>query len=147
MKKIIPIFLLFNILISSNMSFGEDMRIAGHNNKTPVKTVQKQIPHEQIINEYMRDMELRIKSNWKPENNSFKNKTVINFKIMRDGTIKNSKIKESSGDKCFDNDAIAAVTKTEKVAPLPKNLLGEYIDIIFTFERVSYLVKKDRYDF
>ena len=39
-----------------------------------------------------------------------------------------------------------AVQKTGKVAPLPDNIFGEYIDIIFTFERVSYLVKKDRYD-
>ncbi|MBP3820482.1 TonB family protein [bacterium] len=134
------------VISFAHVSFAQDMRLAGFSRKAPVKPVQNKISYEDVMNSYMIDMEHRIKSNWFPQQDSFKNKTVVTFQIMRDGTIKSSKISESSGDKQFDGDAMKAVQKTGKVAPLPNNILGEYIDIIFTFERVSYLVKKDRYD-
>ncbi len=145
-KKFVQTFLVLFFVFVANISFGEDMRIAGFRSKTPVKTVQNKISTEDVMNSYMKDMEHRIKSNWLPADDNFRNKTVVSFQIMRDGTIKSSKVSESSGDKQFDTDAIKAVKQTGKVAPLPKNILDEYIDITFTFERVSYLVKKDRYD-
>lgn len=98
------------------------------------------------IDDYMKDMERLIKSNWAPPENSFKNKTVVNFQISRDGTIRNSKICETSGDAEFDRGAMKALATTGKLPPLPNNFLGASIDINFTFERFSYLVKKDRYD-
>jgi len=145
-KKFVQIFLVLFVIFFANTSFGEDMRLAGIHSKAPVKTVQNKISVEDIMNNYMKDMEQRIKSNWLPPQDNFRNKTVVTFQIMRDGTIKCSKISKSSGDKQFDGNAMKAVVQTGKVAPLPKNILDEYIDITFTFERVSYLVKKDRYD-
>lgn len=146
LKNIFRAFLVLFFIFFANASFGEDMRIAEVRPKVPAKIVQNKIPAEDIMNTYMKDMEHRIKSNWAPPEDSFKNKTVVTFKIMRDGTIKSSKISESSGDKQFDTDAIKAVQQTGKVAPLPNDILGEYIDITFTFERISYLIKKDRYN-
>jgi len=146
LKKFFNIFLVLFVLFFANTSFAQDMRLAGFSRKTPVKPVQNKISGEDVMNSYMKDMEHRIKSNWFPQQDSFKNKTVVTFQIMRDGTIKSSRVSESSGDKRFDGDAMKAVQSTGKVAPLPNNILGEYVDIIFTFERVSYLVKKDRYD-
>lgn len=146
LKNFFNIFLVLFVIFFANVSFAQDMRLAGFGRRTPVKPVQNKISHEDVMNSYMNDMEQRIKSNWFPQQDSFKNKTVVTFQIMRDGTIKSSKVSESSGDKQFDGDAVKAVQKTGKVAPLPDNIFGEYIDIIFTFERVSYLAKKDRYD-
>lgn len=146
LKKFIQVFLVLFVLFFANASFGEDMRLAGFQHKAPVDTFHNNISTEDVMNSYMKDMEQRIKSNWFPQQDSFKNKTVVTFQIMRDGTIKSSKVSEPSGDKQFDADAIKAVEQTGKVAPLPKNIFGEYIDITFTFERVSYLIKKNRYD-
>ena len=145
-KKFFQIFLVLFFIFFANASFGKDMRLAVFRSKAPVNPVQNRISYEDIMNSYMKDMEQRIKSNWLPQDDNFRNKTVVTFQIMRDGTIKSSEVSESSGDKQFDRDAMKAVEQTGKVAPLPKNILGDYIDIIFTFERVSYLVKKDRYD-
>jgi TonB family protein len=146
LKKFVQVFLVLFVIFFTNASFGEDMRLAGFQGKAPVKTVHNNISTEDVMNSYMKDMEHRIKSNWLPPEDNFRNKTVVTFQVMRDGTIKSSKVSESSGDKQFDTDAIKAVQQTGKVAPLPKNIFGEYIDITFTFERVSYLIKKDRYD-
>ncbi len=145
LKKIVRVFLVLFVIFFANASFGEDMFV-GVRRKVPAQIVQNKISAEDIMNTYMKDMEHRIKSNWVPPEDNFKNKTVVTFKIMRDGTIKSSKISESSGDRKFDTDAIKAIQQTGKVAPLPKNILGEYIDITFTFERVSYLIKKDSYN-
>ena len=145
LKKIVRVFLVLFVIFFANASFGEDMFV-GVRRKVPAQIVQNKISAEDIMNTYMKDMEHRIKSNWVPPEDNFKNKTVVTFKIMRDGTIKSSKISESSGDRKFDTDAIKAIQQTGKVAPLPKNILGEYIDITFTFERVSYIIKKDSYN-
>jgi TonB family protein len=146
LKNFIQVFLVLFVVFFANASFGEDMRLAGFQRNAPAETFHSNISTEDVMNLYMKDMEHRIKSNWFPQQDSFKNKTVVTFQIMRDGTIKSSKVSEPSGDKQFDADAVKAVEKTGKVAPLPKNIFGEYIDITFTFERVSYLIKKDRYD-
>lgn len=97
------------------------------------------------IAEYMKDIEHRIESNWVPPESNFRFKTVVSFQVLRDGTIKNSKIFQSSGDRDFDNGAMRALSNS-KLSPLPNSILGDSIDITFTFERVSYLAKKDRYD-
>lgn len=141
LKKIFRVFLVLFFIFFANTSFGKDIP-----RNVPAKIAQNEISTENLMNSYIKDMEHRIKSNWLPPDDNFKNKTVVTFKIMRDGTIKSSKISESSGDKQFDTDAIKAVQQTGKVAPLPKNILGEYIDITFTFERISYLIKKDSYN-
>ena len=47
------------------------------------------------MNSYMKDMEHRIKSNWLPADDNFRNKTVVSFQIMRDGTIKSSKVSDN----------------------------------------------------
>ena len=141
LKNIFRVFLVLFFIFFANTSFGKDIY-----RKVPAKIVQNEISTENLMNTYMKDMEHLIKSIWLPPEDSFKNKKVVTFKIMRDGTIKSSKISESSGDKQFDTDAIKAVQQTGKVAPLPNDILGEYIDITFTFERISYLIKKDRYN-
>ena len=141
LKNIFRVFLVLFFIFFANTSFGKDIY-----RKVPAKIAQNEISTENLMNSYIKDMEHRIKSNWAPPEDSFKNKTVVTFKIMRDGTIKSSKISESSGDKQFDTGAIKAVQQTGKVAPLPNDILGEYIDITFTFERISYLIKKDRYN-
>jgi len=93
----------------------------------------------------MKDIERRIEANWIPPESNFRFKTVVSFQVLRDGSIRNSKISQTSGDRDFDNGAMRALSRS-KLSPLPNSILGDSIDITFTFERVSYLAKKDRYD-
>ena len=141
MKKIITGTLLV-LFLSGSSVFARGF-IFSRNKKAPVPPPVQKV---YTIDDYMKDMEHEIKANWAPPQNSFKNKTIVNFTILRDGTIQNPIIAKSSGDKEFDRTAMHALSVTGKVTPLPKNFLGESIDIDFTFERFSYLVYKDRYD-
>ena len=141
MKKIITGTLLV-LFLGCSSAFARGF-IFSRNKKAPVPPPVQKV---YTIDDYMKDMEYEIKANWAPPQNSFKNKTIVNFTILRDGTIQNPMIAKSSGDKEFDRTALLALSATGKVTPLPKNFLGDSIDIDFTFERFSYLVYKNRYD-
>lgn len=146
MKKFIALYIILLMFFTSNCSFGKVSRLTKYKNNKNTNISEVKLTNEEIMAQYMKAMESQIKSNWIPPNNSFRNKTVVNFLIMRDGTIKSTKIEKTSGDKEFDTEAMKALYATGKVAPLPKHWLGSYLDVTFTFECVSYLVRKDRYD-
>ncbi len=142
MKKRVLIC-IFTFIIVGIGNVGHGFGFAKHK-RVPITVTQA--VKQYTLDDYMKDMERQIKSNWQPPQNSFKNKTIVNFQILKDGTIKNSKISQTSGDPEFDKGAMLALINTKKLPPLPNNILGESIDISFTFERFSYLVHKDRYD-
>ena len=140
MKKVIA-GILFLLFMNSTSAYAKGFFFGRKPKRAPILVVKIY-----TIDDYMKDMEREIKANWAPPQNSFKNKTVVNFQILRDGTIKNPLISETSGDKEFDRAAMLALANTNKVTPPPRNLVGDSMDIYFTFERFSYLVHKDRYD-
>ena len=140
MKKILA-GILFLLVMNGTGVYAKGFLFGKKPKRAPVPVVKIY-----TLDDYMKDMEQEIKANWAPPQNSFKNKTVVYFQILRDGTIKNPTISETSGDREFDRTAMIALANTGKVTPPPKNLVGESMDIYFTFERFSYLVRKDRYD-
>ncbi len=140
MKKILAGILVL-LVMNGTSAFAKGFIFGKKPKHAPVPVVKVY-----TLDDYMKDMEQEIKANWVPPQNSFKNKTVVNFQILRDGTIKNPIISETSGDREFDKTAMIALANTNKVTPPPKNLIGDSMDIYFTFERFSYLVRKDRYD-
>lgn len=139
-------FISFFIAILFIFGFTSESRafvISKTRHRTPSYTVQT--PKVDPIDTYMKDIERRIEANWIPPESNFRFKTVVSFQVLRDGSIRNSKISQTSGDRDFDLGAMRALASS-KLSPLPNNILGDSIDITFTFERVSYLAKKDRYD-
>lgn len=143
MKKLF-IFTLYIIICIAYFNNSVEARLFENKHFKPAPNIT-QAPKADPLAEYMTYMEQCIKSNWFPPNNSFKYKTVVDFQILRDGSIRNSRIQTTSGDKEFDKGAILALQKS-KLKPLPNTILGDSIEISFTFERLSYLVHKDRYD-
>ena len=153
-KRFISFFIAI-LFIFGFTTKSEAFVISKTRHRTPSYTVQT--PKVDPIDTYMKDIERRIESNWiPPESNfrftnwippesNFRFKTVVSFQVLRDGSIRNSKISQTSGDRDFDLGAMRALASS-KLSPLPNNILGDSIDITFTFERVSYLAKKDRYD-
>lgn len=139
-KRIFAIFILSLFISNTNPVYARGF--IRHKRPAPIPVAQKQY----TMDDYLKDMEIKIKANWVPPETNFKNKTIVNFQVSRDGTIKNSKISQTSGDAEFDRGAMLALSSTGKLAPLPDNVIGNSVDINFTFERFSYLVKKDRYD-
>ena len=59
---------------------------------------------------------------------------VVNFTINRDGTIKNIRISQSSGNQSFDSSAQRALLSIDKLPSLPPGYSGSYVDVIFDFD-------------
>jgi periplasmic protein TonB len=58
---------------------------------------------------------------------------VVNFYIMRDGSIRTPTIQQSSGNPTIDNTALRAVYQASPMPPLPPQITESYISAQFTF--------------
>ncbi len=61
-------------------------------------------------------------------------KTVITFTINRDGSIKNIRVSESSGNRSMDDSAQRALLSIDHFPALPSDYSGRYVDVIFDFD-------------
>ncbi|MGB7437134.1 MAG: energy transducer TonB, partial [Candidatus Acidiferrum sp.] len=61
-------------------------------------------------------------------------KTTMTFTITRDGTIKDIRIAESSGNRSMDDSAIRALESIERLPTLPADYSGRYVDVTFDFD-------------
>jgi TonB family protein len=61
------------------------------------------------------------------------NPAIVSFTIMRDGTVRNPQISQSSGNVENDNRALRAVYDSSPLPPLPAQITERYISAQFTF--------------
>jgi periplasmic protein TonB len=61
-------------------------------------------------------------------------KTTLTFTINRDGTVKDIRISESSGNRSMDDSASRALLSIEHFPPLPADYSGRYVDVTFDFD-------------
>jgi len=61
-------------------------------------------------------------------------KTTVTFTINRDGSIKNIRIAESSGNRSMDDSAQRALLSVDHFPPLPSDYSGKAVDVIFDFD-------------
>lgn len=61
-------------------------------------------------------------------------KTVVTFTINRDGSIKNIRISQSSGNRSMDDSAQRALLNIEHFPALPPDYSGSYVDVTFDFD-------------
>ncbi len=93
---------------------------------------------------YFKKMKDKVEEYWLPYlaftysgGNLFGNKTVIYFKIMSDGRVRDAKILEHSGDQILKDFCLSAVQRVSPFEPLPESFLRSsgytYLPIVFTF--------------
>ena len=61
-------------------------------------------------------------------------RTVVYFRILRNGRISDVKVEESSGVKSFDLSALRAIYSSAPFPPLPQGFEGDYLGVHFIFE-------------
>ena len=83
-------------------------------------------------------LQQRIAQNWKTQDIDPRIKTappvIVNFTILRNGTIKDIRVKTSSGNAAIDLSAQRALYDVAKVDPLPAAYEGNEVVIEFWFE-------------
>lgn len=86
------------------------------------------------FDDYMRDLQKTIKSNWHPPIDSTSNRVTLLFSIDKEGNIHSIQLKKSSGLPATDISAIRAVSELKKFRPLPKEYDVNEITIEFNFD-------------
>jgi TonB family protein len=82
---------------------------------------------------YLGVVQMRIRRAWRPpaDGNAYKIKLV--FTISKDGSVSNTHVSQSSGNRAADKAAIDAVTSLGKIATLPEKS-PDHVDVEFTLE-------------
>jgi protein TonB len=60
-------------------------------------------------------------------------KTVVYFRIDKDGTVKEASVHDSSGDKLFDQQAVRAIKLSSPFPPLPQEFPESDLGVYFEF--------------
>lgn len=59
---------------------------------------------------------------------------IVTFTIMRDGTVKNIRLSQTSGNRSMDDSAMRALYSIEKMVALPSDWRGSSVDVTFDFD-------------
>ncbi len=87
-----------------------------------------------VLNRYIKDIELSIKTNWTPPVGSNLKKASVKFTINKEGELISNVIYTTSGMPEFDKSALDAIEMSKPYPPLPNEMNRETLDIIFTFD-------------
>lgn len=99
-----------------------------------VDSTYKNTPYEP----YIKELQQKIKKNWNPQILNQDKIAIVIFDINKNGTISRIAIKQSSGNKEFDNNAIKAIKKSAPFAPLSDFYEDNRLTIEFTFDYHAY---------
>ena len=84
---------------------------------------------------YMNRLQNKVKSNWVISHGEPDVKTVVAFKITKDGKITNAVITNKSGDDEFDQNALSAIYKSAPFENIPQSINGDNLSINFVFNQ------------
>lgn len=87
---------------------------------------------------YVEAVQRRVSSNWLESTIdptlSWAPRAVVDFQILRDGTIANVQLTKSSGNASVDASVVRAVEASGPLNPLPGGYTGSYVNVEFWFD-------------
>jgi len=84
---------------------------------------------------YLVQVRQAIAANWTaPAGVPAGTRTMVRFRILRDGTVRDARLAEGSGNQWFDQSAARAVAITRRLPPLPSGYGGSELGVQFGFE-------------
>lgn len=99
-----------------------------------VKEEQQESEKQIDVTAYMKDLEKKVRKNWKVPDKKPEKPTVVEFALRKDGKVTATAIAESCGDPELDKKAIEAIEKSSPFKKLPKEFKGEGVMINFKFD-------------
>jgi TonB family protein len=83
---------------------------------------------------YIEKLKRRIRRNWVAPENKNSRCTILQFFVLRDGSVSGLRIVQSSGSPALDQVALDAVSQASPFDPLPDAYQGDSVEINFTFD-------------
>lgn len=82
---------------------------------------------------YMAELNRRVKMNWDKPRNTANCETVLDIKVLSNGTLQEVTVFKSSGNISMDKSCILAVNLAQPFRPLPSEFKGSSIEVQITF--------------
>ena len=102
---------------------------------------QKRLSVQEEFGDYMTSVRSKIMKTWTPPDVLEEGHATIVFKLSNDGNVISFYIKESSGNKLYDESAINSIEQAAPFNQFPENTTRSYISIQYSFD--SSIVKAD----
>jgi len=89
---------------------------------------------------YVASVTKRVQDNWMqntidaPVRTARAAHAIVTFTILRDGTLKNIRLAQSSGNRSMDDSGIRALSGIDKMPALPSDWRGQSVDVTFDFD-------------
>ena len=95
---------------------------------------QKRISVQEEFGDYMTVVRDKISKNWTPPDVLEEGHATVVFKLDKSGNVIYAYIKESSGDKFYDESALNSVQKAAPYKSFPESTSREDITIVYSFD-------------
>ena len=128
-KEILACVLGIALLMPACVCASED------NNPAPKVSLQYE------FGDYMEKVRDKISKNWNPPDVLEEGHASVVFKLDKNGNVISSYIKETSGNRLYDESALNSIQKASPYAEFPENASREIITIVYAFD--SSIVKTD----
>jgi TonB family protein len=89
---------------------------------------------------YIESVKRRINGNWLQNTidpavlSARRAHAVLTFSIYRDGTVRDIRLMQTSGNLSMDNSAQRALLSSSPMPPLPNDYSGSYVNVVFDFD-------------
>ncbi len=95
---------------------------------------QRKISVQEEFGDYMDAVRQQIAKNWTPPDIMEEGHATVIFKLDKNGNVIYSYIKESSGNKFYDESALNSIQKAAPYQYFPENTTRENITIVYSFD-------------
>lgn len=95
---------------------------------------QRRIPVQEEFGDYMTVVREKISKSWTPPDVLEEGHATVVFKLDKNGNVMYAYIKESSGDKFYDESALNSIQKAAPYQSFPQDSSREDITIVYSFD-------------
>lgn len=96
--------------------------------------VTQRVPVQYEFGDYMNNVRDKIQKSWAPPEVLEEGHATVIFKVDKSGNVISSYIKESSGNRLYDEAALMSVHKAAPYTNFPQNASREYITVMYSFD-------------
>ena len=94
----------------------------------------KKVSIQEEFGDYMQAIREKISNSWTPPDVLEEGHATVVFKVDRNGNLISSYVKESSGDRFYDESALNSVQKAAPYMCFPENATRESITVVYSFD-------------
>lgn len=116
------------------LSLGIVLTCPAYSEEFDYAQTQRRISVQEEFGDYMSEVREKISKSWTPPDVLEEGHAAVIFKLDSNGNVISSYIKESSGNKFYDESAMNSIQKASPYPRFPENATRDSITVIYSFD-------------